>query len=139
MQGINKVVLIGNVGQDPETKQFESGAKMAKFSLATNEIYKKDGEKTTNTEWHRVITFKKTADVVEQYVKKGDSLYVEGKLQTRSWEDDSGNKKYMTEIVAFSIQMLGGKSSEQSQEQNGQAQQNNNSNLVPEQEDNLPF
>ena len=113
---INKVILIGNVGKDPEIKKFgETTA--AKFSLATTERYKnKDGETVDTTEWHRVVVFGNLASVVERYVRKGKTLYIEGKIRTSSWEDGNGEKKYSTEIIADKLQMLGKKDDEQPRE-----------------------
>lgn len=109
---INKVTLIGRVGKVPEIKVFDNGTKAASFSLATTEKYTdKSGEKKELTEWHNVVIYGKIADVVEQYVKKGNLLYVEGKLKTRSWDDKDGNKKYITEIIGSTMQMLSGKNS----------------------------
>ena len=113
---INKAFLIGNVGKDPEIRRFENGVK-ASFSLATSETYTpKGGEKVTQTEWHSIIAWGKLADIVERYVKKGQPLFVEGKITYRSYDDRDGNKKYITEINASNIQMLGKKehSSDQS-------------------------
>ncbi|RLD26272.1 MAG: single-stranded DNA-binding protein [Bacteroidetes bacterium] len=96
---LNKVQLIGNLGKDPEIKEFENGNKVANFSIATSESYKnKSGERVTNTEWHNVTVFGNLVDIIEKYVKKGSKIYIEGKLKTRSWEKD-GEKKYITEIV----------------------------------------
>ncbi|QNJ97644.1 single-stranded DNA-binding protein [Constantimarinum furrinae] len=106
----NKVQLIGNLGNDPEVITLESGKKLAKFSIATNDTYKnKDGERVTDTQWHNIVCFGKTADVVENYVGKGKEVAVEGKINTRSWEDKEGNKRYTTEIVCNELLMLGSK------------------------------
>lgn len=114
---VNKVILIGNVGQEPEIKTLESGQKVATFSLATSEVFKdKNGEKQTKSEWHNIVIWGNLAGVVESYVKKGNKLYLEGKITNRSWEKD-GEKKYRTEIVCFTMQMLGGKSQESSSTQ----------------------
>ena len=111
---INKVILIGNVGQDPEvryTGDASNGAKVATVRLATSERYKdRNGNLQEHTEWHSVVLWRNQADVVEKYVKKGSQIYVEGKLRTRSWEDQNGNKRYVTEIVADTLQLLGRKS-----------------------------
>lgn len=113
---INKVILIGNVGKDPEIKKF-GDTTAAKFPLATTERYKnKDGETVDTTEWHRVVVFGNLAGVVERYVKKGKMLYIEGKIRTSSWEDTSGEKRYSTEIIADKLQMLGKKDDEQPRE-----------------------
>ena len=110
---INKVILIGNVGQDPEvryTGDVNNGAKVATIRLATSERYRdRNGNIQEHTEWHTVVVWRNTADVVEKYVKKGTQLYVEGKIRTRSWEDQTGNKRYTTEIMADTLQLLGRK------------------------------
>ena len=106
----NKVQLIGHLGMDPEIKTLESGTKLAKFSIATNESYKNaKGEKVTDTEWHHVIAWNKTADLAEMFLEKGKEVAIEGKLTTRSWDDDNGNKRYMTEVVCNEILFLGNK------------------------------
>lgn len=112
---LNKVMLIGNVGKDPEVRYLESGpqnpsgnAKVASFTLATSERFRdRNGEVRENTEWHNIVAWRSSADVVEKYVKKGTQLYIEGKLRTRSWVDQTGNKRYTTEVVADSLQLLG--------------------------------
>jgi len=108
---VNKVILIGNLGKDPEVKYTPSGTAMAKFSLATNERYKdKNGEMQERTEWHNIVAWQRTAEIAGEYLKKGRSVYIEGRIQTRSWEDkQSGQKKYMTEIVASNLVLLGGR------------------------------
>ena len=110
---INKVILVGNVGQDPEvryTGDVNNGAKVATIRLATSERYRdRNGNIQEHTEWHTVVVWRNTADVVEKYVKKGTQLYVEGKIRTRSWEDQTGNKRYTTEIMADTLQLLGRK------------------------------
>jgi single-strand DNA-binding protein len=104
----NRVQLIGNLGMNPEIKIMESGSKLARFSLATNESYTNaSGEKVTETEWHQVVAWNKTADLIETYLQKGKEVAVEGKLVTRSWEDDKGVKKYATEVVCNEILFLG--------------------------------
>jgi len=106
----NKVQLIGNLGNDPEVITLDSGKKLAKFSIATNESYKNaQGEKVTDTQWHNVIAWNKTAEIVEKYLTKGNEVAVEGKLTSRSYEDKEGVKKYITEIVVNELLMLGGK------------------------------
>jgi len=112
-KGLNKVMLIGNVGKDPEVKYTPAGAAICNFSVATNESYKdKQGNQQDRTEWHRIVTFNRTAEVMGEYLKKGQQVYVEGKIQTRSWDDDKGVKRYATEIIALTVQFLGGKSSD---------------------------
>lgn len=107
---VNKVILIGNTGQDPEVRHLDSGVSVANFNLATNETYKdKNGEKVTQTEWHRIVLWRGLAEVAEKYVKKGELLYIEGRLRTRSWDDKDGNKRYTTEVFADVMKMLGKK------------------------------
>ena len=104
----NKVQLIGNLGNDPEIITLESGKKLAKFSLATNENYKDaDGQKQTKTDWHNLIAWGKTCDIIEKYLQKGKEVAIEGKLNTRSYETKEGEKRYVTEIVVNEILMLG--------------------------------
>lgn len=106
----NRVQLIGNLGMNPEIKILDSGKKLAKFSIATNESYKNDkGEKIENTQWHNLISWGKTADIIEKYVQKGNEVAIEGKLTNRSYDDKDGKKRYITEIVVNEILMLGGK------------------------------
>lgn len=109
-KSVNKVILVGNLGKDPEIKYTPSGIPVAKFSLATNERFKdKQGEWQDRTEWHNIVAWQRLAEIVGEYVSKGSKLYIEGKLQTSSWEDkQSGEKKYRTEIVANDIVLLGG-------------------------------
>ncbi len=104
----NKVQLIGNLGKDPEIVNLESGKVLAKFSIATNESYKNaEGEKVTDTQWHNIVAWGKTAQIVEKYVTKGKEVAIEGKLTTRSWEDKEGMKRYITEVVCSELLMLG--------------------------------
>ena len=100
----NKVQLIGNLGNDPEIITLENGKKLAKFSLATNEYYKDaDGQKQTKTEWHNLIAWNKTAEIIEKYVSKGKEIAIEGKLTNRSWDDKEGNKRYITEVIVNEV------------------------------------
>lgn len=110
-KSVNKVILVGNLGKDPEIKYTPSGTPVAKFSLATNERYKdKGGEWQDRTEWHNIVAWQRLAEIVGEYVKKGSKLYIEGRLQTSSWEDkQSGEKKYRTEIVAQDLVLLSGR------------------------------
>ena len=104
---VNKVILIGNVGKDPEVRYIDNDVPVAHFPLATSETYRtKDGEKVTQTEWHNIVMWRGLAKVAENYVKKGHALYIEGKIRTRSYEDRDGNKRYITEIIADNMQML---------------------------------
>ena len=106
---VNKVILVGNLGKDPEMKYLPSGQALCNFSLATTESWTKDGNRETRTEWHRITTFGKLAEICGEYLTKGKQVYIEGKLQTREWEDKDGNKRYTTEIVAKDMKMLGHK------------------------------
>lgn len=108
---VNKAILVGSVGRDPEVKHFDGGAVKASFPLATSERFKsKSGEYEEQTEWHNIVCWGRTAEMVEKYVAKGTQLYVEGKIQTRSWEGQDGNKRYTTEINAMNVQFVGKKS-----------------------------
>ncbi len=107
-RGVNKVILIGNLGADPEVRYTPDGAPVANFNLATSESWndRSSGEKQERTEWHRLVVWRKLAEIAGQYLKKGSKIYIEGKLQTRSWEDQSGQKRYTTEVVVNELQML---------------------------------
>lgn len=107
-KGVNKVILIGNLGQDPEVRYMPNGNAVANVSLATSESWKdkNTGETQEKTEWHRVVFFRRLAEIVGEYVKKGSKIYVEGRLQTRKWQDNNGQDRYTTEIVADQMQML---------------------------------
>jgi len=114
MAGVNKVILVGNLGKDPEVKYLDNGVAVANFSLATTEKYKnKEGEKVSQTEWHNIVLWRGLAEVAEKYLKKGASVYIEGKIKTRKWEDKDGNTRYNTEILADNMTMLGGKKDSQ--------------------------
>ena len=114
MAGVNKVILVGNLGKDPEVKYLDNGVAVANFSLATTENYKnKEGEKVSQTEWHNIVLWRGLAEVAEKYLKKGASVYIEGKIKTRKWEDKEGNTRYNTEILADNMTMLGGKKDSQ--------------------------
>jgi single-strand DNA-binding protein len=153
MAGLNKVILIGNVGGDPEIRTLPSGSKVANFSLATTESYTdRAGQKQSQTEWHRIEIWEGLANVVEQYVKKGDPLYIEGKIRTEKWTDQNGVEKTGVRIRANSMQMLGGRSSGGNEYQASDSPPRNNESQtqtpvnepVPEMntsndEDDLPF
>jgi single-strand DNA-binding protein len=110
MASVNKVILVGNLGRDPEVRYMPDGAAIANISVATTDAWKdKNGEKQERTEWHRVAFFGKLAEIVGEYLKKGSQVYVEGRLQTRKWQDKEGQDRYTTEIVADRMQMLGGR------------------------------
>ena len=111
-RGINKVILVGNVGGDPETRYMPSGSAVTNITIATNESWKdkQTGEQKERTEWHRVAMFNRLAEIAAEYLRKGSQVYIEGKLRTRKWQDKSGNDRYTTEIIADEMQMLGGRS-----------------------------
>ena len=110
-KSVNKVILLGNLGKDPEVKYTPSGTPVAKLALATNERYKdKEGQWQDRTEWHNIVLWQRLAEIAGEYLKKGSKVYIEGKLQTRSWEDKQTNqKRYMTEVVANDLVLLGGR------------------------------
>ena len=107
-RGINKVILIGNLGQDPEVRFTPSGTAVANLNLATSDTWmdRQSGQRQERTEWHRVVLFNKTAEIAQQYLKKGSKVYIEGRLQTRKWQDQNGQDRYSTEVVANDMQML---------------------------------
>ena len=143
---VNKVILIGNLGKDPDVRHLENGATVANFPIATSENYKdrKTGEKVSQTEWHNIVVWRGLADITERYLKKGDKVYIEGKLRTRSWQDQDGNTKYTTEVVADNLTMLG-KSSDNSTAPPSQPAAAANSTAqnedfsAPDDSDDLPF
>lgn len=142
---LNKVMLIGHLGDDVKMHYFEGGGCIARFPLATNETYtnKQTNERITNTEWHNVVVRNKAAEVFEKYVKKGDKVYIEGKIKTRKWQDDSGNDRYATEIQCNDFTFLTNKkendfTNQQQAQSNSQNQVPDNTNTSPE-EDDLPF
>lgn len=129
-RGVNKVIIIGNLGQDPEVRFTPSGSAVANLNIATTDSWndKQSGQRQERTEWHRVVMFNKLAEIAQQYVKKGSRLYIEGRLQTRKWQDQNGNDRYSTEIVANDMQMLdsnggGGGGQQQQARQQAPAQQ----------------
>ena len=108
MASVNKVIIVGNVGRDPELRYTQSGQPVASFSIATNERFKdKDGNWKDRTEWHRIVAWARLAEICGEYLRKGSQVYVEGRIQTRDWEDKEGNKRQTTEIIALGMQMLG--------------------------------
>ena len=108
MAGVNKVIIVGNVGRDPEVRYTQSGRAVASFSVATSERFQdKDGQTQERTEWHRVVAWARLAEICGEYLRKGKQVYIEGRLQTRDWEDKDGHKRYTTEIIANTMQMLG--------------------------------
>ena len=164
MASLNKVMLIGNLGKDPEVRAIPSGVKVANFSIATSENYTdKNGQKVDKTEWHNIVMWRGLAEIAEKYLRKGSQVFVEGRLQTRSWDDQSGQRKYMTEVVVDNLVMLGrprgeggsyggegdalgqprgGSESYARRENTGAAKSENamaGSNFPPAPEDDLPF
>lgn len=111
-RGINKVILVGNVGKDPETRYMPNGKAVTNFSVATSDGWtdKQTGDKQERTEWHNVVLFEKLAEIASQYLRKGSQVYIEGSLRTRKWQDKEGKDRYTTEIVGREMQMLGGRS-----------------------------
>ena len=142
MAGVNKVILLGNLGKDPEIRTLETGTKLARISVATNDYFKnKSGETIERTEWHNVILWRQRADLAEKFLQKGSQVYIEGRLQTRQWDDKDGNKRYTTEIIADVINLVGGRPSGGG---NDTKQSPGNDNLpespdLPPEEDDLPF
>ena len=107
MASVNKVILIGNLGADPELRYTAGGTAVARFNMATKEFWTKEGTKEERTEWHRIVAWGRLGEICGEYLAKGRQVYIEGKLQTRNWEDKDGNKRYTTEVVAQVMQMLG--------------------------------
>ena len=156
-KGVNKVILVGNLGQDPEVRYLTNGGAVSNITLATSESWrdKQTGETKEKTEWHRVVLFGKLAEVAGEYLRKGSQVYIEGALQTRKWTDKAGAEKYTTEVVVNvggTMQMLGGRSQgggngqqqqaaqQQSNDANNMAQQRQNSdNTPPPFDDDVPF
>ena len=139
--GINKVILVGNLGKDPDMRYTAGGDAVANLSIATSESWNDNqtGEKKEKTEWHRVVFFRRIAEVCGEYLKKGSSVYIEGSLRTRDWEDDKGNKRYTTEIIGREMQMLGGRRTEDNMDQSPRM---NSSSPQPEEgliDDEIPF
>lgn len=141
-RGVNKVILIGNLGKDPEVVNFDNGVKKASFSLATNDSYKnREGQEIDRTEWHNIVMWRGLADVAEKYLRKGSQVYIEGSLRTRSYEKD-GQKRYVTDIECNELTMLGGRPGDQSDQPVGQSNQEQYTPpapITPDKEDDLPF
>lgn len=146
MAGINKVIIVGNLGKDPEVRYLEGGTAVANFSVATSENYtdRSSGEKKTITEWHNVVLWRGLAEVAEKYLKKGNQVYIEGKLRTRKWQDKDGYDRYTTEIVGDNMQMLGRKEDNSSSGSANQSKTSGSSSSAqidnePSETDDLPF
>lgn len=143
MAGVNKVILIGRLGRDPEVRYTPDGTAVANFSIATSREWndKATGEKREQTEWHRIVAFRRLGEICGEYLSKGSQVYIEGRLQTRDWEDKDGNKRYTTEIVASQMQMLGPRGSGQNAGPSSyRTPQESPSAPYPEpEEDDIPF
>jgi single-strand DNA-binding protein len=143
---VNKVILIGNLGKDPEVRHLESGAAVANFSIATSESYtdRNSGQKVENTDWHNIVLWRGLAEIAEKYLKKGHKVYIEGKLRTRSWQDKDGNTRYTTEVVGDNMTMLSkADASQQENQQYPPTKEEVKSDPLPNSfngdEDDLPF
>ena len=138
MAGVNKVILIGNLGKDPEVRHLENGRAVANFPIATSETYKnKQGERVTNTEWHNIVLWTPLAEIAEKFLKKGGQVYIEGKLTTRSWDDQEGNKRYTTEVVGNNLTLLGSKPGDS--QDSSSSDQSPVSSIPEDDSDDLPF
>jgi single-strand DNA-binding protein len=142
-RGINKVIVVGNLGADPDTRAMPSGNQVTNISVATSESWndKVTGEKQERTEWHRVVFYGRLAEIAGDYLKKGSQVYVEGKLQTRKWEDKEGKERWTTEIVANQMQMLGDRMSQGASNQKNVTKPDSSSNEFVDEEfdDDIPF
>ena len=142
-RGINKVIIVGNLGADPDSRAMPSGNAVTNISVATSESWndRETGEKQEKTEWHRVVFFNRLAEIAAQYLKKGSQVYVEGKLQTRKWEDKEGNERWTTEVVANQMQMLGDRMSGDISNDNASSSQSTSDNdfSTDEFDDDIPF
>ena len=140
--GINKVILIGNLGKDPDIMRMESGTKKASFSLATTEVFKnKEGVRTEHTEWHNIVLWRGLAEIAENYLKKGNTIFLEGRIRRREYEDKEGQKRSITEIIGDSLTMLGGPRREGAVEPSpsGMSEKENGNLDTSMPEDDLPF
>jgi single-strand DNA-binding protein len=142
-RGINKVIIVGNLGADPDSRAMPNGNSVTNISVATSESWndRTTGEKQEKTEWHRVVFFNRLAEIAAQYLKKGSQVYVEGKLQTRKWEDKEGNERWTTEVVANQMQMLGERmNQDMSNENSSSSQSTTDNNFVSDEfDDDIPF
>ena len=142
-RGINKVIIVGNLGADPDSRAMPSGNAVTNISVATSESWndRETGEKQEKTEWHRVVFFNRLAEIAAQYLKKGSQVYVEGKLQTRKWEDKEGNERWTTEVVGNQLQMLGDRMSNDMSNDNASSSQSSSDNdfSTDDFDDDIPF
>jgi single-strand DNA-binding protein len=139
MSGINKVILVGHLGKDPEVRYLEGGVSVASFPLATSETFNKDGKKVEQTEWHNIVLWRSLADVAAKFLQKGKLVYIEGKIRTRSFEDKEGVKKYTTEIVAENFTMLGRKTDFESGGAQSQSLKIENADTFGSNTEDIPF
>jgi len=140
MSGVNKAIVLGRLGNDPDVRMMPNGNSVANLSVATSEKYKdKSGQQVENTEWHRVIFFGKLAEIAGQYLTKGSMIYVEGKIQTKKWQDQSGNDRYTTEIIGREMQMLDSKQANQQPNQQPRQQQPQQQEIDDFQDQRIPF
>jgi len=142
-RGINKVIIVGNLGADPDSRAMPSGNAVTNISVATSESWKdrETGEKREKTEWHRVVFYNRLAEIAAQYLKKGSQVYVEGKLQTRKWDDKEGNERWTTEVVANQMEMLGDRKSNNMTNDNASSSQSTSDNdfSTDDFDDDIPF
>ena len=142
-RGINKVIIVGNLGADPDSRAMPSGNAVTNISVATSESWndRETGEKQEKTEWHRVVFFNRLAEIAAQYLKKGSQVYVEGKLQTRKWDDKEGNERWTTDVVGNQMQMLGDRMSNDMSNDNASSSQSSSDNdfSTDEFDDDIPF
>ena len=149
MAGINKVIIVGNLGNDPEIRTMPNGEQVANITVATSESWtdKNTGEKKTQTEWHRIVIYRKLAEIAAQYLHKGSQVYVEGRLKTRKWQDNNGQDRYTTEIQGDNLQMLGGRQDaaqnqppkQQDKQQKAQSKPQQSEPPMDAFDDNIPF
>lgn len=140
MRGVNKVILVGTLGRDPESKTFPNGGSLCQFSIATSESWtdKQTGERKEHTEWHRIVFNNRLAEIAQQYLRKGSKVYIEGKLKTRQWTDQNGQERYTTEVSGNELQMLDPKPQDGGQSQQGYGAPTNNQPRQPQQPSNPP-
>ena len=142
-RGVNKAIIVGNLGADPDSKAMPSGTMMTNFSVATSESWndRDTGERQEKTEWHRVVFFGRLAEIADQYLRKGSQVYIEGKLQTRKWQDENGNDRWTTEIKGDQLQMLGERMSSGTSQSNNMDQSTSKPNFTNDDEfdDDIPF
>ncbi|MBW6491095.1 MAG: single-stranded DNA-binding protein [Lentimicrobium sp.] len=138
-RGINKAILIGNLGRDPEIQNFDKGVKKASFSIATTETYRnREGQEMEQTEWHNIILWRGLAEIAEKYLRKGSQVYIEGRIRNRSYEKD-GQKRYITEIECDTLNLLGSRHSTDTTPQSEQSVGTPSAPIIPTEEDDLPF